>query len=521
MSMNYTVVSFAEFTYPDVAEYSSSSKKADAFGVRGSYAPFQVILSGLEGDGGRIDAQLTGLPDGCTAELYSLVSIPVERNESIAPDSYRPHYPERVAPYRVYDCLKPFDGSVEVSESGIAGLYAAIRIDQSAAPGDYECTLHVNGALIPVSLKVYAARLPEETLKIICGYSRRAVADKHGTSEGSEEFRRLDKQYLAMLRRMHQNMMYTMSPHAVRRENNQWEFDFSDFIQQIKDYEAAGMRYFNVSGIGFRRSWSESTIIVNGMPAMSYEAYCYLSQYLPQLVKVLREHNWLDRFVIGVADEPNAANWTEYRALCGMVRKIAPELRLIDAMSHGELYGALDIWVPLNAEYDRHRDELEMLRANGDEIWHYVCCAPREPGYINRFMDYPLLSTRYLHWGNYKYNLTGYLHWAVNCYQPGQDPFLQSCPEHHNADSICFLPAGDTHIMYPGDGEPWMSIRLEAERAGAEEYELLRLLAEHNKPLADELCNEVFHSFGSVEYNVAKFEDTAKRLYSAVSELQD
>lgn len=517
MAMNYTVVSFAEFTYPDITEYRSSSKSADAFGVRGSFAPFQVVLSGLADSS--VTAELMGLPAGCAAEIYSLVSIPVERNEWIKPEDRRPHFPERVASYRVYDCLKPFDGTAELSDGGIAGLYIAIRIDRDAAPGDYDCVLTVNGAEIPVHLKVYAARLPEETLKIIHGYSRGQVADKHGVKSGSPEYYELDRKYLAMLRRMHQNMMYTGGVRAVKHEDNKWEFDFTPFIEQVKQFEAAGMRYFNAPAIGFRHSWKESTIIVNGMPAMSYDAYCYLSQYLPQLVEVLREHGWLDRFVMGIADEPNEANWTEYRALCGLVRKIAPELRLIDAMSHGELYGALDIWIPLNAEYDRHMKELETLRANGDEIWHYVCCVPREPGYINRFMDYPLLSTRYLHWGNYKYNLTGYLHWAANCYQPGQDPFKQSCPEHHNADSVCFLPAGDTHVMYPGDGEPWMSIRLEAERASAEEYELFKKLAEHNKPLADEICGEVFHSFGSVEYDVGKFESAVKKLYSAVSEI--
>jgi hypothetical protein len=186
-------------------------------------------------------------------------------------------------------------------------------------------------------------------------------------------------------------------------------------------------------------------------------------------------------------------------------------------MSYGNLHGALDIWVPLNAEYDRHQKELESLRAAGDEIWHYVCCGPREPGYINRFMDYPLLSTRYLHWGNYKYNLTGYLHWAANHYQPGQDPFVQNCPEHHNTDAVCYLPAGDTHLMYPGKGEPWLSIRLETQRESAEEYELLRELAKTDKAKADELCENVFRSFREVEYDVTKFIENKKALLEALS----
>ncbi len=73
----------------------------------------------------------------------------------------------------------------------------------------------------------------------------------------------------------------------------------------------------------------------------------------------------------GLAEEPNDANATEYRALCGLIHRIVPEFRLCDAMSYGNFHGALDVWVPLNAEYDKHRSEIETFRANGAEIWHY------------------------------------------------------------------------------------------------------------------------------------------------------
>ena len=87
-----------------------------------------------------------------------------------------------------------------------------------------------------------------------------------------------------MLRRMHQNMMYTDGIKATEVEKNKWTFDFSEFIAQVKRYEKAGMRYFNAPAVGFRKSWKESTIHVNGsIPAMSYEGYCYVAQYLAEL----------------------------------------------------------------------------------------------------------------------------------------------------------------------------------------------------------------------------------------------
>lgn len=513
--MKYTVVSSAEFTYPDVWEYPSASATADTFAARGSYASFQILFG--ERTSSAVSVSFGNLPAGAVPEIYTLTPVVVERNHGIEPEQYAPHYPERVAPYQLYDCLRTFDGTLDLTD-GVGGIYVSIKIDRGAEPGDYTSAVIVDGVEIPLKLKIYRAVLPEETMKMIVGYSGGTCAKYHGVEYGSDEYYALEEQYLVLLRRMHQNMMYTGGISAKCVGENKWEFDFTEFIAQVKRYETAGMRYFNAPSVGWRKSWSESTILLRGsIPSMSYEGYCYLTQYLPALRDVLRENGWLDRFVMGVADEPNNANCTEFRALCGLIRKIVPEIRLIDAMSYGNLHGALDIWVPLNAEYEKHQKEMESLRAAGDEIWHYVCCGPREPGYINRFMDYPLLSTRYLHWGNYRYNLTGFLHWAANCYQPGQDPFTQNCPEHHNTDSVCFLPAGDTHVIYPGKGEPWMSIRLEAERESAEEYELLTELAKSNKALADEICGTVFRSFKDVEYDVGRFTETKKRLLEALS----
>lgn len=516
--MQYIIVSSAEFTYPDRFEYQSAASYIDVFSARGAFASFQLLLRDLSC--AKISAAFSGLPQGVTPELYSLRSVMVERNHGIEEADRKPHYPERVAPFRVYDCLKTFDGTVDIEgEACQGGLYIALKIDEAAQPGVYDFTLTVNEVSIPARLQIFAARLPEETMTMINGYTRAPLESFHHLTPGTEEYNELDRKYLAALRRLHQNMMYVRGVKAEQTAPNQWTFDFTELIETIKTFQAAGMKYFNLPSVAWRKSWKESTILLQGnIPSMSYEGYCYLTQYLPALKAVLDEHGWTESCVMGVADEPNDENATEFRALCGLIHKIVPEIRLCDAMSYGNLHGALDVWVPLNAEYDKHRAEIESFRTNGAEIWHYVCCGPREYSYINRFMDYPLLSTRYLHWGNYRYELTGYLHWAANHYQPGQNPFEQNCPEHHNTDAVCFLPAGDTHILYPGDNEPWLSMRFESQRESAEEYELLKQLAKTNKPLADSICASVFRSFSDVEYDVAAFTAARRKLLEALSE---
>ncbi len=521
--MRYIVVSANEFTYPDIFEYQSQSAKADLHTPRNSFASAQILLKDIP-ENANISVSLKGSLSSLDCCWYELVPVYVEDNPFLNKENALPNCPNRWAPFYIYDCLKPLQKTL-TPFNGVAGLYFSIRIPKNASAGiiDGQAEISVNGETItvPVSITVYSAVVPEEeNLKIIVGYNSRLTAQYHNVPFGSDEHKKLDIQYLKMLRHMRQNMLYV--PNTIKVEtdgNGTYTFDFSEMISFVKTALSLGFKYFNAPSVGRRKSWKGSTILVGpGIEAMSFEGYQYLSQYLPALRKVLLENGWMDNFYMGISDEPNEANATEFRALCGLVRRFIPEIKLIDAASYGNIHGSLDVYVPLNSEYQKHRKEFETYRSNGDEIWHYVCCGPRGEGFINRFMDYPLLSTRYLFWGNYKYNLGGYLHWASNFYQPNQDPFKNNCPLHRNTDSETILPSGDTHIIYPGEGEPWMSIRLEAHRQSAEEYELLRMLSNKDKSLADSICEKAFRSFNDVEYDPVKFENVRIELLKAVSE---
>ena len=135
---------------------------------------------------------------------------------------------------------------------------------------------------------------------------------------------------------------------------------------------------------------------------------------------------------------------------------------------------------------------------------------------MNRLLDMPLIRTRLLHWGNYLYDLVGYLHWGFNQYKPGQNPFEETCPAHGEGGTTN-LPPGDTHIVYPGPEGPWGSVRLEAMGAGIEDYELLRLLETKNKELADKTVRSCVRSFDDVDEDSAKFSVTHRRLLEDVS----
>lgn len=137
---------------------------------------------------------------------------------------------------------------------------------------------------------------------------------------------------------------------------------------------------------------------------------------------------------------------------------------------------------------------------------------------MNRLLDMPLIRTRFLHWGNFLYDLTGYLHWGFNQYEEAQDPFESNCPVHVAGNSDKRLPPGDTHIVYPGLEGPWGSMRLEAMRAGIEDYEIFKVLEKKDKKLADTIVRSCMKSFCSVNYDIEAFHTTHRLLLEKASQ---
>ena len=507
--MRYTCVDTAEFLYPDITEYQSGTDRVRLLTPRGSFACAQILLSD-------ISAKTLNIRfEGVQPEVYEMVPIFVEENHLLDESTSHPHIPERVAPYYVYDCLKPVKDTVAVGENGVLAIYFSEKIPHDAEIGVRYGKIIIDNLEIPIEIEVSSVLVPDESLIMIQGYNRDSVCKYHGVEDGTDEFSELDTKYLKMLRRMRQNMLYCPEPDVEELGNNQYKISFDRMESFIDKAMALGFERFNF-GLGFRRNWSESTILVNGMESMSFECYCYLAQMLPALEIFLKEKGILDKFYLGVADEPNEANATEHRTLSGLIRKFAPSIKLMDAMHFGPVHGSVDIWILLSAEYQQYKDVIDTYSKYGDEVWFYDCNNPRGGKTINRFLDYALLATRYHFWASYRYGLNGYLHWAVNCYQPGQNPFTQSCPEHRNADFVCHLPPGDTHVIYPGENEPWMSVRLEAYRASAEEYELLKALSKIDKEKADEICHSVCREFDDVEYDPLAFREARNTLIKAL-----
>jgi hypothetical protein len=136
---------------------------------------------------------------------------------------------------------------------------------------------------------------------------------------------------------------------------------------------------------------------------------------------------------------------------------------------------------------------------------------------MNRLLDQERLRLVYFGWAAALNGTMGYLHWGLNSYSV-PDPFEQSVLHHPSpiATPNNFLPAGDTHIIYPGNDGPLSSTRFEAFRVGVEDFELLSLLAGRDPARRVSLIQEVYRTYTEYSKEVSHYRKTRKALLEAL-----
>ncbi len=522
--MIYQVVSANEWLYPDSEVNSKAGNKIELPVARGSYASCQLLFNSVLPDCTiSWDFEQAGNGGLQNPELFQLIDIYVEKNTGpvgffVEEGESAESYTTRPAPFRVYDALKPLASDVR-TRPGTEALYVRWKIPVDAVSGKYSGQLAVTfgeeTCRIPVSIEVLPAIVPEkETLSVTNWFSLPNMAKRYNLEPWSEEHWTMIRRYGELMRESRQTHFWVpMEIVGIEQTSDHtYGFNFDKAERLIRLYFELGFSGIEGGLVAVRKNFQDAEFIVwiNDQPikAISLEGYAYISQYLTAWRAFLQKNGWLDITIQHVADEPTENSKEEYRILSGIVRKFMPDVPLIEAVETYDLAGAVDIWVPKNVFYQENQDEFEKIRALGDKLWFYTCCFPGGH-YMNRLWDMPLLRTRYLHWGNYKYDMEGFLHWGLNHYDDDHDPFEQK--------NLTF-PAGDTHITYPGVNGPWGSMRLEAMRAGIEDYELLKLLANKDKALADEITSSCLISFNEANEDPVHFANTHLRLLQAVSD---
>lgn len=474
--MRFSVFNDTEWLYPDTPHNSCRSIYLD--GVPGGHAGIQVLGDELTKDA---YAYVQWIEDPVPqAELFQLLSVGVDENTSptlMTTTDYEScrDFVTRPAPFRVYDALRPTDGVLHPAER--LALYMTIEIPEDAAPGQYSGMLTIRtegqGYVLPLCCTIHPLRIPSvknARLGMLNFFDYDGLAAQHSVQKNSPKYWELFRKYVRAQISMRCTHILLPAGEPIFHNGVLTDFDFSAAEHAGKIARQEGAKMLCGGHIAHWKEWDDAEYYPNWDPAVGIstpQGYLQLRLYFSQWAQVIRRNRWQSCMTQALADEPQVHNEQTYRVLACMCRKFLPTVSILDAVETVNLGGGIDIWVPKQDTYEKCMDSYKALQDAGETMWFYTCAFPAGAA-MNRSMDLPLSVSRLILWMGALYRLSGFLHWGFN-YYIGDDIWNRACCPHKGA----LLPAGDAHIVYPGDDGPWRSMRYEMQRAGAEDYELL------------------------------------------------
>ncbi len=506
------------------------------FGIRGEVISAQCViipknaLSDVSAEIAELKNTITGeaLP-ASIAEWNFVGSVPLTKNTPNQPINVL----SRPAPARYPDYLMA-ENQINIEKGIYRSIWLTINIPQTAEAGSYSGSITVKSLQgtqsLPISLRVYPLSLPAERHLKIIEWSQTGDFERiHGIKEKySEDWFAMLGKYADNMAAHRQNVFpVSMNSIEIRRsENGTLTFDFSLFDQIAQVFWNTGkMDYLETGHMGIfgEPGWSSTEILLRDFDVtdiitgeqVSIEGKEVVPILLPAFENHLRQKGWLDKTLFHVRDEPSLHNAPAWLELSAYIHKYAPELIRIDAIETAFLLEEIEIAVPkldaLQSWYESYRK----WQQEGNELWFYTVGIFQGSYLPNKTIDVPLMDSRILHWLNYKYDATGYLHWGWN--QWNEDPY-QDVGMHF----------GDGWHVYPVKNGVLNSVRWEQMRNGIQDYEYFWMLEDKISALKDSLgtgfawidpTQRSKEIAGTVVTNLVKHADDPQLLYKAKREV--
>ncbi|MBR3796363.1 MAG: DUF4091 domain-containing protein [Clostridia bacterium] len=519
--MNGIITTSQVFHFPD----SPLGAMPDALRVccaKNGRIAFQILFE-CNAPAGSVEVSCQGF----SAEFFQMIDVPVEYNTGNGVDQGGamvlladrcPDYAVRQAPFRVYDCLRPLENGEIPASGGRVCAYVRLTPEASLTAGEYSVALNLKSGAqthtCMVSCRVYPFAFDEKRFQTTNWFSVAAMENMHGVKRGTPAFCDVVRAYARSMRSVHQKvfLLWMHEDLSERRTQKPYHFDFEDMKPIIEIFFEEGFETFETGGIicrGYREDGTQDMYTADfkcsANPEISVdssEGYALLCSEMEAFSAFLRRNGWENRVLFHVMDEPDVhyksdadlmARRVQFFMAANIVRRYLPGVRIIEAVKTTLFRGGVDIMVPITDSYQQNKQTFDDAIAQGDEVWTYVCCAP-EGKWLNRFLDQPLLNGRLLFWGCAANRLAGYLHWGYNQFGGVPDPFKATSAQNWTGIGTNF-PCGDAFIVYPGERGPWPSMRLEAERLGAQEAAMLRELLDRDPAAHDALIARVFRAF--------------------------
>lgn len=514
--MNYQIFSENEWIYPD-SEITQEGK-AELFCARGADVCFQVLTDKVLHGGEELKAEWDDLV--CKAVVYQMLPTCVNENSdaklgtTLDYDSVK-DFVTRQAPFYVYDITYlPEDGKLR---AGRAAFYIRLNVGVDAPVGTHcgHLTLKIDGETLnlPVSLKIYKTQVPElsqQQLRMVNWIYYDKVANNHNVALQSEKYFEILERYLDNELDMRNDVLMIPSGVPVRDEQGiVVDFDFTHAEQVGNLALKKGFRTIMGGFIARWKEWDDDEIYLlwdREVGVTSIEGYRQQKLYFQRAQECVERNSWGPNYMQCMVDEPQIPNSLAYRTMGTICRKMMPGVVINDPTETQYIAGALDIWVVKQAFYEKYLEEHQQLQALGEEMWVYTCGFPAGKT-MNRVLDLPLTASRLPLWMCIKYHFKGFLHWGYHVHTPKfeEDTILPS--------RLCRgLPPGNGFVVYPGNGKPEYGVRGHLQRAGAYDFELLKMVEQKNPAAALALVEKVCRTFDDYTFSGALVDETRHEL---------
>jgi hypothetical protein len=501
------VPSFELFSVSDVVKVFEDGYKlpekthgVDIFGIRGEILSAQIVIHP------QADLRTVRVKPGTlvNSESHAVIpaervaynfvrSIPLKENTDIA----RGASLLRKAPALFPDYLSD-ERTISVKNDKYQSIWLTIQIPKDATPGPHSGTVKVEtdkgSGSVDVRLAVYPLTMPEKSHLYTTNWYQMNKKYHDFQKPFDEKFFKLAEVYAKNMAAHRQNVIRVElnSISTNRDKNNDLHFDFANFDRWVGICEKTGaMSRIETGFIAHFETgdWEDTKIVLKDFEVkddatgtvIQVKGEAYLPKFLPAFEKHLREKGLLDRILFHIADEPCNHNVLSWREASDFVHRYAPSLRRIDAIEGKYFDDRLEVWVPKLDELTNWWDTYKQRQREGNELWYYMAMSTTT--YPNRFIDSPLIETRILHWLNYRFGITGYLHYGYNQWST-DDPYTQMCQPQYGIGADC--------LVYPTKDGILNSIRLEQERNSLSDYEYFWMLEQEIAQFKKELAPKAF-----------------------------
>ena len=464
---------------------------------------------------------------------YSIIkAVPVEENTGVDSRTEQflgqiNHNVIRRAPFEVFEVIQPLTINKIITTSNFSLLRISVKSNEFKSPGSYKLNVILNDGFkteqLKFKIKVHDASIPrleESKFFYTNWFNLSKMEEMHNLLRWNKEwFTMLDK-YAKLMAEGRQNCI--IIPHElISLKSNKISLDEEKMISFINVFKKYGFKYFESPHLlnrGANDDWGnpELKTKLRKRGYYSEEGKKEIDTIIRKIKSFTKKYNLENQWLQHIADEPTDVNAQCYKDVSKQIKSIYPEITIMEATNAKEsLSGSIDLWCPLINDFQENQDFFNERESKGEKILIYTCLVPGGK-WLNRTLDMERIRQVYFGWAGSKYNTFGYLHWGLNQYKA--NPFKQSVVKHPSpqASSNNFLPAGDTHVIYPGTDGPLSSLRFEAHRKGIEDYELLEKLKTKNIDKHSRLIKKLFFDYTNYSLSIKKYKKIRKKLLKSI-----